>query len=201
MQFHIFIIILTGEIMKKICVFCGSSKGVNPIYAQSAEKLGQILAENSIELVYGGGNVGLMGILSQAVMQNGGRVTGIIPEKLNNSVPHDVITELRVVDHMHDRKSLMHELSEGFICLPGGIGSLEEMFEAFTWLQLGYHEKPVCLLNINGYYSGILQQLDHMVEEGFLKDKHREGLIVTESLDGIIDKIKNYVNHYTGKWQ
>ncbi len=190
----------TGNDMKKICVFCGSSAGNDAIYSETAMELGKILAKNSMELIYGGGNVGLMGILSQSVMQHGGRVTGIIPQMLNDSVPHEEISELRVVENMHDRKFLMHELSDGFICLPGGIGSLEEMFEAFTWLQLGYHSKPVCLLNVKNYYQGILSQLEHMVTEGFLKKDHCESLIVADKLDGIIDMLKKYTSSYTAKW-
>lgn len=184
--------------MKRICVFCGSSSGNRKIYTDYAEELGKILAGNSIELVYGGGAVGLMGTLSRSVMNNGGKVTGIIPEKLNDSVPHDSITELKVVSHMHDRKYLMHELSDGFICLPGGIGSMEEMFEAFTWFQLGYHTKPVCVLNVDGYYTHIIDQLKLMVHEGFLLDIHLKSLIVTDRLDNILDEMNKHIEEFTG---
>ncbi len=187
--------------MKRVCVFCGSSSGKDPIYKENAERLGQILAQESIELVYGGGDVGLMGHISQAVMDGGGKVTGIIPKKLYEKVPHNKITELKVVKDMHERKKLMHELSQGFICLPGGIGSLEELFETLTWLQLGYHSKPVALINIKGYYSSILNQLTTMVEEGFLKDEHRANLLVARSSENIIEMMKEYRARYIDKWE
>ena len=178
--------------MKNICVFCGSSQGKNPLYRETALRLGQYLAENSVNLVYGGGNVGLMGILAGSVMENGGKVTGIIPELLHGAVPHRQITELIVVSDMHQRKSLMYKMSDGFICMPGGIGSLDELLETFTWLQLGYHSKPVCVLNTNGYYSGLLSQLEFMVNEGFLSRHNLGLLLVTESIEGILELLASY---------
>lgn len=178
--------------MKNICVFCGSSQGKNPLYRETALRLGQYLAENTVNLVYGGGNVGLMGILAGSVMENGGKVTGIIPELLHAVVPHRHITEQIVVSDMHQRKSLMYKMSDGFICMPGGIGSLDELLETFTWLQLGYHNKPVCVLNTNGYYSGLLAQLEFMVGEGFLSRHSLDLLIVTERVEGILELLASY---------
>lgn len=178
--------------MKNICVFCGSSQGKNSLYRETAIQLGQYLAKNSVNLVYGGGDVGLMGILAGSVMDCGGKVTGIIPERLHTAVPQRHITELIVVDDMHQRKSMMYKISDGFICMPGGIGSLDELLESFTWLQLGYHNKPVCVLNTNGYYNGLLNQLDFMVNEGFLSRSNLELLLVTESIDGILEILASY---------
>jgi len=186
--------------MKKICVFCGSSKGSDPEYSQYALQLGEYLAANSIGLVYGGGNIGLMGILSSAVMNNGGNVTGIIPEKLYANVPHKNITELIVVKNMHERKALMYEMSDAFICLPGGIGSLEELLEVFTWMQLGYHSKPVTLLNINGFYNSLISQLRLMVDQGFMKEFHLSNLIVRENLDSLLETVFSSEIKYSEKW-
>lgn len=182
--------------MKNICVFCGSSQGKNPLYRETARQLGEYLVRNSLNLVYGGGNVGLMGILSGSVMDNGGKVTGIIPELLHGAVPHRHITELIVVNDMHQRKALMYKMSDGFICMPGGIGSLDELLETFTWLQLGYHNKPVCVLNINGYYTGLLNQLEFMVEEGFLNRANLGLLLVTERIEGILDLMTAYTSSH-----
>ena len=186
--------------MEKICVFCGSSSGSNPIYSQMAEELGKILAGNSLELVYGGGDVGLMGIISRTVLNSGGHVTGIIPELLHGKVPHKELSELRIVKDMHERKALMYNLSDGFICLPGGIGSLEEVLEAFTWLQLGYHRKPVCIINSGGYYNHLIKQLEYMVSEGFLKQFHFDTLIIKDNFTGIIEDMKSIDLRYKEKW-
>jgi len=180
--------------MKNICVFCGSSAGINPLYSEAAAQLGRYLAENGVNLVYGGGNVGLMGILSGSVMESGGSVTGIIPELLHSLVPHRHITELIVVNDMHQRKSLMYRMSDAFICMPGGIGSLDELLESFTWLQLGYHTKPVCVLNINGYYSRLLDQLEFMVTEGFLSSRNLELLTITGRIEGILELLHSRGN-------
>lgn len=187
--------------MKKICVFCGSSSGNNPVYTNTALKLGDYFADNSISLVYGGGNIGLMGIISSTVMDKGGHVTGIIPEMLHENVTHKGISELIVVKTMHERKALMYSMSDAFICLPGGIGSLEEVLEVFTWLQLGYHSKPVVLLNINGFYNNLIKQLEFMVEEGFLKKEHFSNLIVRDNLDNLIFDIFSADIHYNNKWE
>jgi len=185
---------------KKICVFCGSSTGNNPVYSNFAVKLGEYFAQNSIPLIYGGGDIGLMGIISSTVMNRGGHVTGIIPEKINDHVSHQNITELIIVKTMHERKALMYSMSDGFICLPGGIGSLEEVLEVFTWLQLGYHSKPVLIFNINGFYNNLISQFEFMVSEGFLKDTHLSNLIVKENFDNLLKEM--FVNeiHYDSKW-
>ncbi|HOP29165.1 MAG TPA: TIGR00730 family Rossman fold protein [Spirochaetota bacterium] len=186
--------------MKKICVFCGSSRGYSPVYSEYADRLGTYLAERGIGLVYGGGNVGLMGIVSSAVMNNGGHVTGVIPEKLYQKVPHEHISELIVVNDMHERKAMMYRLSDGFICLPGGIGSLEELLEVFTWVQLGYLTKPVCILNINGYYTPLLKQFEIMLQEGFLKESHHENLLIRTEINGITEEMFSLVINTGDKW-
>ncbi len=186
--------------MKKICVFCGSSRGYSSVYGEYAERLGAYLAEREIGLVYGGGNVGLMGIISTSVMINGGHVTGVIPEKLYAKVPHEHISELFVVNDMHERKSMMYRLSDGFICLPGGVGSLEELLEVFTWVQLGYLTKPVCILNIKGYYTPLLKQFETMVAEGFLKQSHQSNLLVKDSIEGITEEMFSLKINTADKW-
>lgn len=175
--------------MKKICVFCGSSTGNDPVYSTFAVRLGEYLAERSVSLVYGGGDIGLMGLLSSTVMKCGGHVTGIIPELISSQVPHKNISELIVVKTMHERKAMMYSISDAFICLPGGIGSLDELLEVFTWLQLGYHSKPVLLLNINGFYNDLIRQFELMVAEGFLKRSHLSNLIVKDDIDNLLDEI------------
>src|ERR1700733_16187124 len=155
--------------MKRIAVYCGSNKGVHPEYAAAAEALGTLLAREKIELVYGGGMVGLMGIVADAVLKNGGHVIGVIPEKLViKEVVHERLPDLRVVKTMHERKALMAELSDGFIALPGGYGTYEEFFEVLAWSQLGWHQKPFGLLNIGGFYSRLMDFLDHAQGEGFI---------------------------------
>ena len=165
-----------------------------------AVKLGEYLAQNSVSLVYGGGSYGLMGAISTAMMQKDGHVTGIIPELINEHVGHNNISELIVVKTMHERKSLMYNLSDAFICLPGGIGSLEEFLEVFTWLQLGYHSKPVLIFNINGFYDNILKQLSTMVGEGFLRESHLANLIVKDNLDNVLDELFSKDLFYDSKW-
>jgi uncharacterized protein (TIGR00730 family) len=160
--------------MKRICVFCGSSAGARPEYAEAARALGTLLARRGLGLVYGGGNVGLMGIVADAAMTAGGEVTGIIPDALlKMEVGHRDITTLHVVGSMHERKAMMAELSDAFIALPGGIGTLEELFEVWTWGQLGLHPKPLGFLDVAGYYTHLHTFLDHAAAEGFLKQRHR----------------------------
>lgn len=168
--------------VRSICVFCGASAGSNPSYAQAAVTLGQTLAKNGVRLVYGGGAVGLMGIVADAAMSAGGEVIGVIPQSLKDAeVGHSGLTRLEVVDGMHARKARMAELSDAFIALPGGLGTLEELFEVWTWGQLGYHDKPLGLLDVNGFYSKLSHFLDHLVEEGFVRSAHREMLQRSES--------------------
>lgn len=163
----------------RICVFCGSSYGARPAYAESARSLGRILAENRIGLVYGGSSLGLMHELADAALARGGEVIGVIPRTLvDREIAHPGLTELRVVETIHERKALMAELSDAFVALPGGNGTLEELFEIWTWGQLGLHPKPVALLNVEGYYDQLLGFVQHMVDQGFLRKANQEMLIV-----------------------
>lgn len=163
--------------LRSICVFCGASPGATPIYQESAEALGRYLAENDIQLVYGGGAVGLMGMVANAALAAGGEVIGIIPQSLKDAeVGHSGLTRLEVVDGMHARKARMAELSDAFIALPGGLGTLEELFEVWTWGQLGYHGKPLGLLEVNGFFDPLLTFLDHLVQERFVRQPHRDML-------------------------
>lgn len=173
--------------VKRICVFCGSSAGTRPDYADSAKRLGQVLAEHGLELVYGGASVGLMGVLADAALGSGGTVRGVIPEALiAREIAHNGLTELRVVDSMHERKRVMAELADGFVALPGGMGTLEELAEMLTWAQLGLHGKPFGVLNVAGYFSPWLRFLDHAVAEGFVKSEHRAMLMVDDDPGALI---------------
>jgi uncharacterized protein (TIGR00730 family) len=179
--------------MKRICVFCGSSPGVLPAYAAAARGLGHTLVETGIDLVYGGASVGLMGILAQTVLDAGGRVTGVIPRLLaDKEVAFTRLDDLRIVESMHERKALMAELSDGFIALPGGIGTIEEFVEVLTWSQLGIHGKPCGLLTVDGYYDRLLGFFDHMVEEGFMRPENREMVLVDEDPALLLMKMNLY---------
>jgi uncharacterized protein (TIGR00730 family) len=181
--------------IRSICVYCGSQSGANPIFQQQAKILGKTLVENNIELVYGGGNVGLMGILADEVMRLGGRVIGIIPIALHEKeVAHLSITELHIVADMHERKAKMAAISDGFIALPGGLGTLEELFEALTWSQLGFHNKPIGLLNIDHYYDDLIRFLDHSVKQKFVNQKHFDLLIQDDDANNLINKFKILTN-------
>ena len=187
--------------MKRIAVYCGSNKGARPEYAAAAEQLGALLAREKIELVYGGGCVGLMGIVADAVLQHGGHVIGVIPEKLViKEVVHEKLPDLRVVKNMHERKALMAELSDGFIALPGGYGTFEEFFEVLAWGQLGWHQKPFGLLNIAGFYAPLIQFLDHTAGEGFIRPQHRELVIVETEVEKILSRMKDFRPSTEVKW-
>ena len=187
--------------MKSICVFCGSSFGTEPAYEEGARHLGQTLAETSITLVYGGGNVGLMSVAADAAIEAGGEVIGVIPEALmRREIGHPGLTNLHVVASMHERKAKMAEFSEGFVALPGGTGTLEELFEVLTWAQLGEHNKPCGLLNIAGYYGPLLSVFDHMVEKGFLKERHREMLLVEREPAALLERFAHYEPPRVAKW-
>lgn len=190
--------------MKKLdslCLFCGSSSGTNPAYQTAAHHFGKTLAERDIRLVYGGGSVGLMGIAADACMAAGGKVIGVIPQLLmEKEVGHKSITEMHLVANMHERKALMTELSDGFIALPGGYGTLDELFEALTWLQLGYHRKPVGLLNVNGYFNHLVSFIDHSRDERFLRELHHDSLCVEADLGKLIDKLRASEAPDAGKW-
>lgn len=180
--------------MKRVCVYCGSSSGSRPEYRAAAEHLGRRLAERGLGLVYGGGNVGLMGVLANAVMAAGGEVVGVIPEALLAwEVGHRDVTRLHVVGSMHERKALMADLSDAFMALPGGIGTMEEMFETWTWGQLGYHRKPLALLDVAGYFGKLTGFIDLMVEEGFLQAQHREFIHIGTDADAVLDHFATYV--------
>jgi uncharacterized protein (TIGR00730 family) len=165
--------------MKSICVFCGANFNGDPVLKQAVEQLAEVMASRDITLVYGGGKVGVMGILADAVLKEGGKAIGIIPQFLmDKEVGHTGLTELHIVENMHQRKQMMNDLSDGIITLPGGLGTLEEFFEVLTWLQLGLHNHPIGLLNVNGFYDFLLKQLDVMVEQKFLKPTNRN-LVIT----------------------
>lgn len=188
--------------MKSVCVYCGSSPGNRPEYAQTARALGKALVENGMSLVYGGGKVGLMGIVADAVLEHGGTAIGIIPDALmQKEVGHRGLTELHVVRNMHERKQMMADRAEAFIAMPGGVGTFEELFETFTWLQLGYHAKPVGLLNVAGFYDGMLGFLSHAVQEGFLKQVHADLLHVADTPAALLSKLGNAPREIVDKWQ
>ncbi len=186
--------------MKRICVYCGSSPGLQPEYLETAKKLGSYLAYRKIGLVYGGSNVGLMGVVADAAMENGGEAIGVITKSLALHVAHEGLINLQIVDSMHDRKQRMFDLSDGFIALPGGIGTLEELLEVLTWAQLGYHSKPSGLLNVCGYFSGLLDFLDHAAEQRFLRIEHRDLLIVDQEPESLIKKMDQYQPVKLDKW-
>lgn len=187
--------------MPRICVFTGSSPGARPEYASAAESLAQELVSRNFELVYGGANVGLMGVLADAVLGLGGRVIGVIPESLaSKEVAHRGLSELRIVSSMHERKAQMAELASGFVALPGGIGTLEETFEILTWAQLGMHEKPCGLLNVAGYYDRLVEFLEHSVKERFLRDAHRGMLLVERDPKRLLDAFSRYAPPVVEKW-
>ncbi|WP_423196500.1 Cytokinin riboside 5'-monophosphate phosphoribohydrolase [Cupriavidus sp. H19C3] len=188
--------------MKSVCVYCGSSPGNRPEYAEAAALLGRTLAARGLALVYGGGKVGLMGIVADSVLAHGGTVVGVIPDALmQKEVGHRGLTELHVVRNMHERKQMMADRADAFIALPGGVGTFEELFETFTWLQLGYHDKPVGLLNVAGFYDGMLGFLSHAVHEGFLKPVHADLLHVADTADGLLGKLAAAPRVRVDKWQ
>jgi len=179
--------------MNRLCVFCGSSPGRDPAYLAVAAEMGTLLAKRRIGLAYGGAAIGLMGALADAAQAAGGEVIGVIPRALVEwEVAHAGLADLRIVPSMHERKALMAELSDGFIALPGGIGTFEELFEVWTWAQLGSHSKPCALLNVFGFYDRLLGFLDFVVDEAFLKPVHRNMLLVGETPDGLLEKMEDY---------
>jgi hypothetical protein len=187
--------------MKNITVFCGSNSGLRAEYAAAAVNLAGCLVEQNIRLIYGGGNVGLMGIIADEVMRRGGEVIGIIPESLDErEVGHRGITELRVVSSMHERKQMMADLTDGFIAMPGGIGTFEEFFEILTWAQLGFHDKPCGILNVANYYDGLLALCDNAVAEGFLRDTHRRLILDETDSNLLLLKMRNFRAPSIEKW-
>lgn len=186
---------------RAICVYCGSNVGSRPDYAATARVIGELLAGEGIRLVYGGGRVGLMGIVAEAAMAAGGEVIGIIPRALDRrEIANAAISELHIVDSMHERKALMNELSDGFIALPGGFGTLEELCEMLTWGQLGIHAKPVGLLDVAGYYAPFLAMLDHAVREQFLHPDHRRWLLSEAEPAELLARMRGFLPPVTAKW-
>lgn len=180
--------------MKRICVFCGASTGTNPAYQDAAVDMGRTLAENGIDLVYGGGNKGLMGMIADATIDNGGRAFGVIPKALvDKEEAHTRLSEQFVVNTMHERKMMMATLSDGFIAMPGGFGTLEEFIEIITWAKLGFHQKPCALLNINQFYDGLLSYFDQLTDEGFVKPKMRDLVLTGDSPESVLLEMKNFV--------
>ena len=189
-----------GNARKNICVFTGSRHGARPEYAEAARRLGRALAERKYGLVYGGGKVGLMTVIADIMLAMKGHVTGVIPGALvTQEVAHKGISELRIVESMHERKAVMADLSDGFIAMPGGIGTMEEFFEVLSWAQLGIHNKPCALLNAGGYYRPLINFLDHAVAEDFLKPKHRSLLFIEEQPEKLLDRIEAFISTHAAK--
>lgn len=187
--------------VKAITVFCGSSPGFDPIFMETAHQLGQYLASRSIKVIYGGAKVGLMGAVADGALSQGGQVIGVLPQFLQTKeVAHTNLTELFLVESMHQRKLKMHELSDGVIALPGGYGTLEEYFEMLTWSQLGLHQKPIGLLNVNHFYDSLLTLADTMVTNGLLKPVNRDMMLVDHSIESLISQMDNYVAPQVPKW-
>ncbi|MEG2102377.1 MAG: TIGR00730 family Rossman fold protein [Flavobacterium sp.] len=187
--------------MKRITVFCASSFGTEKIYEEQAIALGKTLAEQNIELVYGGANVGLMGAVADGALNAGGKVIGVLPNFLRSKeIAHLGLTELILVESMHERKTKMNDLCDGVIALPGGFGTLEELFEMLTWAQLGLHKKPIAILNVNGFYDSLIALLQTMTEKGLLKEVNQKMLLVSDTIDDLLYQMKNYVAPTVGKW-
>jgi uncharacterized protein (TIGR00730 family) len=187
-------------VAKRFCVYCGSSVGTDPEFSIAAENLGQLLVRNNIELVYGGANRGLMTIVADTVLAAGGKAYGVMPEPIADlEVAHDGLTELHITSSMHERKALMADMSDGFIALPGGLGTLEELFEIWTWGQLRFHDKPIGLLNTAGFFDSLLQFLDHAAGSGFVRSAHREMLTVSTDAGTLIQGLLKYKPPVTRK--
>ena len=187
--------------IQRLCVFCGSSSGTRPVYAEAAAQLGRDLAKSKISLVFGGGRVGLMGILADSVLAAGGQAIGVMPRALvEKEIAHTSLTELHVVESMHQRKSLMADLADAFLLLPGGFGSWEEFCEVLTWLQLGIHRKPCAILNVAGYYNGLLSLADHALAEGFLRPAHHRMVIVADHAQAALSQLTSASIPSEVKW-
>ena len=191
----------TSRDIKSICVYCGSSPGRDEVYSTAAKALAKSLVERDIKLIYGGASVGIMGMVANSVLQLGGQVVGIIPEALaKKEIAHHGLTQLYITKSMHERKSLMAELSDGFIAMPGGIGTLEELFEVWTWAQLGFHTKPCGLLNVDGYFNSLITFLDQTVIERFVKQDHLSMLLVESAPEPLLNQFAHYVPPVVSKW-
>jgi uncharacterized protein (TIGR00730 family) len=184
-----------------VCVFCGSNRGARPEYEQAARDVGRLLAGEGIRLVYGGAGAGLMGVVADAALAAGGMVSGVMPRGLAaEEPPHDGLTELHLVASMHERKALMAELSDAFIALPGGLGTLEEAFEAISWTQLRLQDKPTGFLNVNGFYGPTMEQLDRMVAEGFVRPEHRDGIYFDDEPERLLRQLAAFESPDIHKW-
>lgn len=187
--------------MKRIAVFCGSRPGARPAYAEAARTLAAELVRSGIGVVYGGGGIGLMGIVADEMLARGGEVIGVIPRQLmEREVGHRMVTDLRVVDSMHERKALMAELADAFIALPGGLGTFEEIFEVWTWAQLGVHRKPCGFLDVEGYYSGLMTFVDRGVEEGFIDPRIRRAAVFESDVAAMLDRFRHYEPPEVARW-
>ena len=187
--------------IRRVCVFCGSSHGTRPAYAEAAREMGRVLATRGIGVVYGGGNVGLMGEVADAALAAGGEVTGVIPRSLmEREVGHAGLTTLEVVETMHERKARMADLSDGFVALPGGFGTLDELCEVLTWSQLGIHAKPCAILNVDGYFDTLIALFDHALREGFLRGPHRSLVIEGTDPAALLDSMAAFVAPTVEKW-
>ena len=185
----------------RICVFCGSNTGRGEVYMESGYEFGAMIAERGLEVVYGGARNGLMGAVANGALEAGGKVIGVLPRQLFElEQAHENLTDLRVVNSMHERKQIMHDLSSSFVSLPGGIGTMEEMFEVWTWTQLGVHRKPLALYNVNGFYDALESFLDVMVEEGFVKDVHRSMTLVGKAPAKLLEELTSYEPPLVKKW-
>jgi uncharacterized protein (TIGR00730 family) len=188
-------------VIRRICVFCGSNTGSDPAYVEAARDLGQLFAREGIALVYGGGSVGLMGVLADAVLSSGGEVIGVIPHALwAREVGHRGLTDLRIVETMHERKAMMADLSDAFIALPGGLGTLEEIFEIWTWAQLGLHSKPLGFLDVNGFYGLLMEFLDRAMRERFVKEPHRAIAMVARDAEALLRRFESWEPQRVEKW-
>jgi len=187
--------------MKRVCVYCGSSPGARPEYAVAARELGRVLAANGLGLVYGGSTTGLMGNVADGALDAGGEVIGVIPRMfVSKGIDHLGLSETRIVNSMHERKAVMAELGDAFIALPGGMGTLEEVFEILTWAQLGLHSKPCGFLSIRGYYSGLAEFLDYSVSQRFIKEEHRTMILMAETPEALLGKFREYEAPVIDKW-
>ncbi len=187
--------------MKQVCIFCGSYRGAQPIYMTAAHTMGMGLAQRGLGLVYGGGRVGLMGAVADGAIAGGGKTTGVIPQSLvDRELAHVGLSELHVVASMHERKAMMAEIADAFIAMPGGFGTLDELFEIITWAQLGFHHKPIALLNVGGYFDPMLMFIEHMATEGFIKMEHRAAVLVKNEVDELLDMLLNYQPPPLEKW-
>jgi uncharacterized protein (TIGR00730 family) len=188
-------------VIHRICVFCGSNTGSDPIYAEAARNLGRLFAREGVSLVYGGGSVGLMGEMADSVLASGGEVIGVIPHALwAREVGHRGLTDIRIVDTMHERKAMMADLADAFIALPGGLGTLEEIFEIWTWAQLGLHAKPVGFLDVNGFYASLMQFLDRAVRERFLREEHRAIAVIESDAATLLKRFDQWQAPRVDKW-